>query len=62
VIGGLFAQFVFGAVQPISWLNMTFNIFALILGVSLLRVVGSGRSTDLPSEEKIELTDLDDET
>ncbi|OLS31079.1 MAG: Multidrug resistance protein MdtG [Candidatus Thorarchaeota archaeon AB_25] len=62
VIGGLFAQFVFGAVQPISWLNMSFNIFALILGISLLRVVGSGRSTDLSSEEKIELTDLDNET
>ena len=52
LIGGLFAQFVFGAVQPISWLNMSFNFFALILGISLLRVVGSGRSTDLSSEEK----------
>ena len=62
VIGGLFAQFVFVAVQPISWLNMSFNIFALILGISLLRVVGSGRSTDLSSEEKKELSDLDNET
>ncbi|MHA2352407.1 MAG: MFS transporter [Candidatus Thorarchaeota archaeon] len=62
VIGGLFAQFVFGAVQPISWLNMSFNLFALILGISLLRVVGSGRSTDLSPAEEIAQTDLDNET
>ncbi|MHA2396160.1 MAG: MFS transporter [Candidatus Thorarchaeota archaeon] len=62
VIGGIFAQFVFGAVQPISWLNMSFNLFALILGISLLRVVGSGRSTDLSPAEEIAQTDLDNET
>ena len=44
VIGGLFAQFLFGAVQPISWLNMIFNLVALVLGISLLRIIGSSRS------------------
>jgi len=46
IIGGLFAQFLFGAVQPISWLNMTFNIIALLIGISLLRLIGSGRSNE----------------
>ncbi len=52
IIGGLFAQFLFGAVQPISWLNMTFNLGALVLGISLLRIVGSGRSTNVPDSDE----------
>jgi len=44
IIGGFFAQFLFGAVQPISWLNMTFNLVALLIGISLLRMIGDGRS------------------
>ena len=62
VIGGLFAQFLFGAVQPISWLNMTFNIIALLLGISLLGVVGNGRSSDVSSVEETNQIDLDNET
>ncbi len=62
IIGGLFAQFLFGAAQPISWLNMTFNIVALLIGISLFRIVGSGQSTDIPVKEKTEQTDLDYES
>jgi len=62
VIGGLFAQFIFGTVQPISWLNMIFNIGALILGISLLRIVGSGSSVNLESTEEIDSIDLNNET
>ncbi len=36
IIGGLFAEYIFFAVQPISWINMTFNIIACLLAVSLL--------------------------
>jgi DHA1 family multidrug resistance protein-like MFS transporter len=54
IIGGLFAQFLFGAVQPISWLNMSFNIIALLIGVSLFRLIGSGRSsTTIEAEESV---------
>ena len=60
-IGGIFAQFVFGLVQPISWLNMAFNIVAMILAISLLGVVGNGHSDNLTSTEEIEQTCLDNE-
>jgi MFS family permease len=56
VVGGLFAQFVFGTVQPISWIMMIFNLVALILAVSLIGVVGSGIiSTDIDSTDSAEL-------
>ncbi len=42
VVGGLFAQFVFGRVQPVSWIMMVFNLFALALAVSLIGIVGTG--------------------
>ena len=42
VVGGLFAQFVFGIVQPVAWVMMLFNLAALALAISLLGVVGSG--------------------
>ncbi|MFW9861228.1 MAG: MFS transporter [Candidatus Thorarchaeota archaeon] len=42
VVGGLFAQFVFGLVQPVAWIMMVFNFAALGLAVSLLGIVGSG--------------------
>jgi DHA1 family multidrug resistance protein-like MFS transporter len=62
IIGGLFAQFLFGAVQPISWLNMIFNLAALVIGVSLFGIVGNGRSPDASVAEEIEQPDLDHET
>ena len=61
IIGGLFAQFLFGAVQPISWLNMTFNLIALVIGISLFRIVGNGRSNDTSVLEQTEHLDLDHE-
>jgi DHA1 family multidrug resistance protein-like MFS transporter len=57
IIGGFFAQFLFGAVQPISWLNLSFNLVALVIGVSLLSIVGSGRSSEMEKQ-----SDLDYET
>jgi MFS family permease len=62
IIGGVFAQFLFGAVQPISWLNMIFNLVALLIGISLLGVVGNGRTSDLESFDGVEGPDLDYET
>ena len=62
VIGGLFAQFVFGVVQPISWLNMIFNVGALLIGISLLGIVGNGRASDVTSAEETYQIDLDNET
>ena len=56
IIGGVFAQFLFGAVQPISWINLAFNLVALVLGISLLSIVGNGRSTDLASTEDMKQT------
>jgi MFS family permease len=57
VVGGLFAQFIFGTVQPVSWINMLFNLLALALAVSLLRIVGSGlisKDTDsIESEDTV---------
>ncbi len=37
LIGGFFAEYIFFATQPISFLNMTFNLIALLLAISLLR-------------------------
>lgn len=41
ILGGIFAEYVFLRVQPISWINMLCNIVALLLAASLfnLRVI-----------------------
>jgi len=36
LIGGIFAEYVFLTVQPLSFINMLFNVIALLLAVSLL--------------------------
>jgi DHA1 family multidrug resistance protein-like MFS transporter len=41
--GGIFAEYVFFAVQPISFLNMVFNLIALVLAISILRRTQSDR-------------------
>jgi len=61
IIGGLFAQFVFGAVQPISWVNMIFNMIAMILGISLLGIVGNGHSTEIEAKMQPESANPDNE-
>jgi MFS family permease len=40
LIGGLFAEYVFLTVQPISFINAIFNLVAMLLVVSLLRTIG----------------------
>jgi len=37
LIGGIFAEYIFFATQPISFLNMSFNLVALLLAISLLK-------------------------
>jgi len=41
IIGGIFAEYVFLTVQPISFINSAFNLVAMLLVISLLRVMGS---------------------
>ena len=41
IVGGIFAEFVFLAVQPISFINAAFNFVAMLLVISLLRTMGS---------------------
>ena len=50
IIGGLFAEYIFFAVQPISWINMIFNIIACILAVSLLPLARSLHNERLQTE------------
>ncbi|MHA1862433.1 MAG: MFS transporter [Candidatus Thorarchaeota archaeon] len=41
IVGGIFAQYVFLSVQPISFINAALNFVAMLLVISLLRTVGS---------------------
>ncbi|TFH09728.1 MAG: MFS transporter [Candidatus Thorarchaeota archaeon] len=41
IIGGIFAEYVFLTVQPISFINAAFNFVAMLLVISLLRTMGS---------------------
>ncbi|MHA2068072.1 MAG: hypothetical protein ACXABY_27240 [Candidatus Thorarchaeota archaeon] len=54
VLGGIFAQFVFGTVQPVSWINMMFNLIAMALAFSLLGIVGSGLSASDTDGKEVE--------
>ena len=40
IIGGIFAEYIFFAVQPISFINAVFNLVAMFLVISLLRTMG----------------------
>lgn len=40
IIGGIFAEYVFLTVQPISFINAAFNLVAMLLVISLLRKIG----------------------
>ncbi|MBE0526730.1 MAG: MFS transporter, partial [Candidatus Thorarchaeota archaeon] len=51
IIGGIFAEYVFLTVQPISFINAAFNFVAMLLVISLLRTMGSLK------EQKVITTD-----
>ncbi|MFW9957021.1 MAG: MFS transporter [Candidatus Odinarchaeota archaeon] len=52
-VGGIFAQYVFFATQPISFLNMAFNLGALLLAISLLKArLSSSESKTIHFESK----------
>ena len=52
LVGGFFAEYIFFATQPISFLNMAFNLIALVLAISLLRVkLSEGRLKPAHLEE-----------
>lgn len=55
IVGGLFAQYVFGSVQPISWINMAFNIVAFIIALTLIGLVSSRRAPRKRNEENNEI-------
>ncbi|MHA1902658.1 MAG: MFS transporter [Candidatus Thorarchaeota archaeon] len=58
IIGGLFADGLFTRVQPLSWINMFFNIGALLLAIILLRkglgMIKPGEAIDELKEQVIE--------
>ncbi|TFG07299.1 MFS transporter [Candidatus Thorarchaeota archaeon] len=54
IVGGLFAQYVFGSVQPISWINMTFNIVAFVITLSIIGLVSSRKMTAEVSETRFD--------
>jgi MFS family permease len=49
IIGGLFAEYIFLRVQPISWINMVCNVIALLLAASLFNLRVEQRE-DAPPE------------
>jgi MFS family permease len=50
LIGGISAQYLFLSVQPISFLNMSLNVIALLLAVSLLGMRRSRKQSEHVSE------------
>ncbi len=50
VIGGLFAEYIFFAVQPISWINMIFNLIALFIAITLIDIGRKLRDTKTTDE------------
>jgi MFS family permease len=41
IIGGIFAEYIFFRVQPVSWINMVFNLIALLFAISLVPIARS---------------------
>jgi MFS family permease len=64
MIGGVFAEFIFYSVQPISWISMIFNIVACGIAITLLplawKVGRSSESTSIEDTKKNELLDNND--
>jgi MFS family permease len=51
LVGGFFAEYVFFTVQPISFINMIFNLIALLLAISILRKTVSISQQEKPMDE-----------
>jgi MFS family permease len=56
LIGGIFAEYIFLAVQPISFINMFLNLIALLLVISILRVRITDRKIE-PAALELHLAD-----
>jgi len=41
LVGGIFAEYIFLRVQPVSWINMVFNLVALLFAISLVPIAHS---------------------
>ncbi|TFG31955.1 MFS transporter [Candidatus Thorarchaeota archaeon] len=54
LIGGILAEYTFFRVQPLSFVNMAFNLIALLLVYSLLRNYGKQKDNSLGSDKKPE--------
>ncbi|MDF1538899.1 MAG: MFS transporter [Candidatus Thorarchaeota archaeon] len=54
LVGGFFAEYIFLRVQPVSWINMVFNLVALLFAISLVPIAYSLHN------KSIELTDIDE--
>ncbi|MHA1576625.1 MAG: MFS transporter [Candidatus Thorarchaeota archaeon] len=46
ILGGVFIEYVFHSVQPVSWLGVVFNIIALVLAISLYPIAKKYRRQD----------------
>lgn len=57
LVGGLFAEYIFLRIQPLSFINMILNFIAMVLVISLLRnsKYGGGGDTQTQSEEEKQL-------
>jgi hypothetical protein len=62
LIGGLFAEYVFFTVQPLSFINAAFNFVAMLLVISLLRTIGplNGQHMETSDNETSVLGDQED--
>jgi MFS family permease len=53
IIGGIFAEYVFFRVQPVSWLNMVFNVIALLIAISLFPIAKRVHKESLSAKEEV---------
>ncbi len=62
IIGGLFAEYIFLTVQPLSFINAAFNFVAMLLVISLLRTIGplNGQQEVASETESPSLEDQED--
>ncbi|MGY5852787.1 MAG: MFS transporter [Candidatus Thorarchaeota archaeon] len=56
IIGGLAAEYIFLAVQPLSWINMAFNLIALAIAITLIDVGRKLRTENVQEETQMTTT------